>query len=146
MRKRTLKPNEPSQITEKTLLKIASDLSKGIPPLPKLSVVDDVVVGLRFIILKDGTITVHTSYRVDGEGDRRPFMKIGTLGTTAANPRQPKSDEQLTLTEARELTKAIKTIGDRGIDVEAASRSRLLAEIKRDGGAWKPTLNPPIKK
>lgn len=145
MRKRTLRPNEPSQITEKTLFKIADDLKSGRPPLPKLSVVDDMVVGLRFIILKDGTITVHASYTV---GDRRPFMKIGELyppGATGTR-RIPKSDEHLTLTEARELTKAIKAIGDRGIDVEKAHRTRLIEEIKRDGPHWKPTPNAPAKK
>jgi hypothetical protein len=141
MRKRTLRPNEPSQITEKTLFKIADDLKRGVPPLPKLSVVDDMVVGLRFIIYKDAEISIHVSYTV---GERRPFLKIGTLNPPTKD-RQPKTAEQLTLTEARELAKSIKAIGDRGIDVEAAHRARLLFEIKRDGGKWKPTLSAPAR-
>jgi len=142
VRKRILRPNEPSQVTEKTLLKIADDFKKGIPPLQdKLKIVDDMVVGLRIYIYKTGAIVFHASYTV---GDRRPFMKLGEL--SPAHSRQPKTDEPLSLAEARELTKAIKAIGDRGIDVEKAHRARLLAEIKRDGSAWKPTLNAPAKK
>jgi len=129
-----LRPGEHSQITEKILFKMAADLQRGVPPLPKLSVVDDMVVGLRFIIYKDGEIAIHASYTV---GERRPFMKLGTL-TPPAKDRQPKTAEQLSLVEARELTKAIKAIGDRGIDIEAASRARLMEELKRDGGKWSP--------
>jgi hypothetical protein len=142
MRKRTLRPGEASQITEKTLFKIADDLKRGVPPLPKLSVVDDMMTGLRFIIYKDAEISIHVSYTV---GERRPFMKIGSL-SPASHSRQPKTAEQLTLAEARDLTRAIKAIGDRGIDIEQASRQRLLSEIKRDGAAWKPALNAPAKK
>jgi hypothetical protein len=137
VRTRTLRPGEQSVITEKALFKMAEEfkvMTKGTT-VKKLPVVDDMVVGLRFIILKDGTITIHASYTV---GDRRPFMKIGELS--------PKSEEHLSLTEARELTKAIKAIGDRGIDVEKAQRTRLLAEIKRDGPRWSPALNAPAKK
>jgi hypothetical protein len=134
MRKRTLRPGEASQITEKTLFKIADDLRKGIPPLPKLSVVDDLVVGLRFIIYKDASIAMHASYTV---GDRRPFFKIGVL-----NPKDP---DHLSLTDARQLVKDIKAIGDRGIDVQDGMMRRLIKEIQRDGSRWTPALCPPAK-
>jgi len=134
VRKRTLKPNEPSQITEKALFKIADDLKKGIPPLPKLSIVDDMVVGLRFIVYKSGEIAIHASYTV---GDRRPFFLIGRLNK--------ESPDHLSLTEARELVKSIKAIGDRGIDVQDGMMRRLIKELQRDGAKWKPTLSPPAR-
>jgi hypothetical protein len=74
-------------------------------------------------------------------------MKLGVLDASPSKgSREPKTDEPLSLTEARELTKAVKAIGDRGIDVERAARQRLLAEIKRDGGKWSPTPNAPARK
>jgi hypothetical protein len=135
MRKRTLRPGEASQITEKTLFKIADDLKRGVPPLPKLSVVDDMVVGLRFIIYRSGEIALHSSYTV---GDRRPFFKLGVL-----NKDDP---DHLSLTDARELTKSIKSIGLRGVDIQDGLMKRLVAELKRDGQNWRPTLNAPAKK
>lgn len=144
MPKRALPSTEHSQITEKVLFKIASDLEKGIPAIKdKLSIVDDLVIGLRFIIYKNAEIAVHASYTV---GDRRPFMKLGVLSASAKASREPSTNEPITLAEARELTRAIKAIGDRGIDIEKASRMRLMAEIKRDGGKWSPTLSPPARK
>jgi hypothetical protein len=134
LRKRTLKPHEPSQITERMLFEIADNLQKKIPPLPKLSIVDDKVVGLRFIVYNTGIIAIHASYTV---GERRPFMKIGEL--------QKDSEEHLSLADARELTKAIKAIGDRGIDVQKAQRDRLILELLRDGPKWKPVPNAPAK-
>jgi hypothetical protein len=135
MRKRTLRAGETSQITEKALFKIAEDLKAGRPPLPKLSVVDDMVVGLRFIVYKSGEIAMHASYVV---GERRPFFKIGVL-----NHGDP---DHLSLTDARQLVKDIKTIGERGIDVQDGLMRRLIKELKRDGARWSPTLNAPAKK
>src|SRR6266576_1030842 len=125
VRKRTLKPNEPSQITERALFKIADDLKKGIPPLPKLSIVDDMVVGLRFIVYRSGEIAIHASYTV---GERRPFFKLGVL-----NPKDP---DHLSLTDARHLVRDIKAIGDRGIDVQDGLMRRLIQELRRDGPRW----------
>jgi hypothetical protein len=100
-----------------------------------LSVVDDLVVGLRFIIYNSGEIAIHASYTV---GDRRPFFKIGVL-----NPKDP---DHLSLADARQLVKDIKKIGDRGVDVQDGMMRRLIQELRRDGAAWSPTLSPPAKK
>jgi hypothetical protein len=134
VRKRTLRPNEQSQITEATLFKIASDLKRGVPPLPKLSVVDDLVVGLRFIIYRSGEIAIHASYTV---GERRPFFRLGALNKDAP--------DHLSLAEARQLVKDIKAIGDRGIDIQEGMFGRLIRELQRDGAKWKPTLSPPAR-
>jgi hypothetical protein len=147
MRKRTLRPGEVSKTTDKLLLKLASDLQKGIPPLSKLRWVDDMVGGLTFHIFDDGEIGIHISYTIGGDSKRRPFMKLGTLaGSSTKAAREQRTDEKFTLAEARELAKAIKAIGDRGIDVEKDARQRLIAEIKRDGGRWSPTPNAPARK
>lgn len=147
MKRKMTKADEVSQITEKVLVKMAQDLMKDTPPLPKLAVTDDVVVGLRFIIYKEGTISIHVSYTVDGDTDRRPFIKVGYLASSPSKAaREPKTDEPLTLEEARNLARAIKQIGDRGIDIERDSRRRLLSEIRRDGGKWSPSPNAPARK
>lgn len=146
MPKRALQSIGQSQITERVLQKMATDLERGVPLLPKLSVADDMVPGLRFIIYKSGEISIHVSYVVAGPVDRRPFIKIGTLGTSSTGKRELKTDESFTLAEARELAKNIKAIGDRGIDVERDARKRLLDEIRRDGSRWSPTLNSPARK
>lgn len=134
MRMRTLKPGEPSQVTEKTLfaeMKERQSFLKGTNK-KKRSMRDDMASGLRFYFWKSGAITHHVQYTV---GDKRRFPKIGTLNQDA--------DDHMTLAEARDLTKIFKGLGDRGIDVEKAQRKRLLAELKRDGIDRRPTLNDP---
>lgn len=143
MRKRTLRPNEPSQITEKVLVRIAEDLKAGKPPLPKLAVVDDMVPGLRFIIYKNGEIAIHASYVV---GERRPFLKLGVLKASPDRRQEGLPPQELSLAEARQLVRDIKSIGLRGIDIQEGLVTRLLAELKRDGAAWRPAMSPPASR
>jgi hypothetical protein len=151
MPKRALPSVEQSQITEKVLFKIASDLSRGVPAIKdKLAIADDLVIGLRFLIYEDKGIALHASYRVENEDgdDRRPFMKLGMLKGSVPKgaAREPRTDEEFTLAEAREMAKNIKAIGDRGIDVEKDARKRLIAELRRDGKNWSPTPSASARK
>jgi hypothetical protein len=115
-----------SRFTEKTLLGVAADLKSGRTPLSRMQVVDDVVAGLRAMIFKDGGVTYHTSYTV---GDERPFLKIGK--GNAGDP------DYITIEDARELTRTIKALGEKGVDVRDALLPRLRRELLKDGTRWR---------
>lgn len=106
---------------------IARDLASGKLKLPRVQISDDIVTGLRVMINKSGLITAHSAYTV---GENRPFLKIGSL-----NKGDP---EYISIAEARELTKTIKALGDKGIDVQEGLHRRLIRELKREGTKWRP--------
>jgi hypothetical protein len=85
------------------------------------------VAGLRAQVHRSGLVSFHVSYYV---GDKRPFINIGSL-----NEDEP---DHITITEARQLAKTIKALGDKGIDVQDGLHKRLLRELKRDGTNWRP--------
>jgi len=116
-----------SRFTEETLEAVAKDLKSGRLPLQRTQVSDDLVAGLRAQILRSGLISYHVSYYV---GDKRPFVNIGS-----ANKGEP---DYLTVTEARQIAKTIKALGDKGIDVQEGLHTRLIRELKRDGEKWRP--------
>lgn len=126
-RKKIGVPAEKSKFDATTLLAIAKDLQSGKLPLERVRVSDDMVVGLRAVVNKSGLVTLHVSYAV---GDDRPFWKLGD-----ANKDSP---DYISIDDARELAKTVKALGDRGINVEEASRRRLLKELKAQGTSWRP--------
>jgi hypothetical protein len=106
---------------------VAKDLKSGRLPLARQQISDDMVVGLRAVVNRSGLISFHVSYYV---GDKRPFMVIGDLNED--------SDKHLSITEAREIAKTIKALGDKGVDVQDGLHKRLVRELKRDGLQWRP--------
>lgn len=128
-KRKPLRLNEPSNFEIDTLEKLADDLKKGRIPLDRVTVSDDRVVGLRAIVTKDGRITFHASYHF-GEG--RPFLKLGEMTLPQKHP------DHISFTDARELTKTIKALADKGIDPQDGLHRRLLRELKRDGVSWRP--------
>ena len=126
MRVKKLQAAEESKFTEKTLVGVANDIKSGRTPVSRMQIVDDLVTGLRAIIFKEGGITYHTSYTV---GDERPFIKIGT-GNAG-------DSDFISIKEARELTRTIKALGDKGVDVRDALLPRLRRELLRDGTRWR---------
>lgn len=118
---------EQSKVTEKTLLSIAADLKAGRMPADRLTISDDIVTGLRCLILKSGEATYSASYHFAGE---RPYLKIGS-----AHKGDP---DYLPLADAREITKTIKALADKGIDVQDGLLPRLRRELLRDGVKWRP--------
>lgn len=117
-----------SKFTPERLEAFANDLKSGRVPLERQQVSDDRVTGLRAMIAKSGSISYHASYYV---GDaNRPFMRLGSGNKGAA--------DYITIEEARELTRTIKALGDRGIDPQLGLHRRLVRELKRDGVNWKP--------
>lgn len=119
--------DEPSKFDEVTLFKLAEDLEKGRIPLPRVQVSDDIQTGLRAMVNKSGLITLHAAYTIGGS---RPFIKIGEL--------DKKSEEHITIAQARTLTKTIQALADKGIDVQEGLHRRLIRELKAQGTAWRP--------
>jgi hypothetical protein len=118
--------SESTKFTEEKLRALAKDLQTGRLPLERTQVSDDMVAGLRAAINKSGRISFHASYYV---GDKRPFLDIGEL--------DPRSPDHISLADAREITKTIKALGDKGINVQDGLHRRLLRELKRDGVKWR---------
>lgn len=126
-KRKALRESAQSSFTNEALEGLAKDLKSGRLPLERTTISDDMVTGLRAIVTKDGKISFHASYHF-GEG--RPFMKIGEL--------DKKSKDYISITDARELTKTIKGLADKGIDPQEGLLQRLVKELKRDGTSWKP--------
>lgn len=127
-RKKIGVPAEKSEFTEEMLFAAAEDLKAGRLKLERLRFSDDMVVGLRAVVNRNsGLITLHASYEV---GDDRPYILLGSLNKGA--------DNHITIDEARELTKTIKALGDKGIDVQDGLHKRLIKELKAQGTKWRP--------
>jgi hypothetical protein len=127
VRRQKLESPRESKFTEKALLAIAEDLKAEKVPMARLTVSDDLVVGLRAMLFKNGEISYHASYTLAGE---RPFLQIGSGNK--------KSPDYLSVTDAREITKTIKALADRGIDVKDGLMPRLRRELLEQGVKWRP--------
>ncbi len=110
------------QFSPKVFEALAQDLSSGRVPLPRVTITDPMTVGLRAIIRNTGLVSFHVHYEI---GDSRPFMKIG-------------DHPQMTVNEARELTRTIRGLADMGIDVQEGLHDRLIRELKEKGMKWRP--------
>ena len=131
-RTKQLDRDGPSRFTKENLEAIAKDLKSGRLPLMRTQISDDHVTGLRALINKSGLISFHASYQV---GSKRPFCVIGDLNED--------SHYHISIDEARQITKTIKALGDRGVDVQDGLHKRLVFELLRDGEKWR---LPPMPK
>lgn len=129
-RRKALASIEESVFTEATLAAMAKDLKNRRLMLDRTTVSDDLVVGLRAIITKDGIVTYHANYHLGGIGGKRGYLRLGTL--------DPKADDHISLNNARELTKTIKTLAAQGIDPEDGLHRRLIRELLAEGTSWRP--------
>jgi hypothetical protein len=123
-KRKPLRDVEESVFTEATLAAMAKDLKSRRLVLDRTTVSDDLVVGLRALITKDGNVTYHASYHF---GDTRPLLKLGVL--------DPKHPDHISLDDARELTKTIKALADKGIDPQDGLHRRLDPRTEREGRA-----------
>lgn len=126
-KRKALRDIEQSVFTEANLAATAKDLKSRRLPLDRTVLSDDLVTGLRAVIRKDGGVTYHASYTY---GDTRPFMKLGVM--------DPKDPEHISLDDARELTKTIKALADKGIDPQEGLHKRLIRELREKGTRWRP--------
>jgi hypothetical protein len=127
-RRVNMPPPEASKFTEKALLAVADDLKSRRLPLERTQLSDDTVAGLRAMISKTGEVSYAASYYFGG-GTERKFLKIGS-----ANKDSP---DYLTLDKAREITKTIKALAERGTNVQDGLTRRLVRELLRDGVRWR---------
>lgn len=103
------------------------DLQSGALPTPtagRLYLPDPVQTGLRIYIYKSGSISYHAKYKVDGS-DAQPLLKIG-------------EHPDMSLDDARYVTRTIQSLGRRGIDVQAGLHARLVRELLAKGEGWRP--------
>lgn len=126
-KRKALRSVEESIFTEANLTAMAKDLKTRRIMLDRTVLSDDLVTGLRAVIRKDGGVTYHASYHF---GDERPFMILGVM--------DPKSEDHISLAEARQLTKTIKALADKGINPQEGLRKRLIRELMAEGTDWKP--------
>lgn len=126
-KRKALRSMEESVFTEATLAAMAKDLKSRRLVLDRTTVSDDLVTGLRAIITKDGSVTYHASYHL---GDTRPYLRLGVM--------DPKHPDHISLDDARELTKTIKALADKGIDPQEGLHRRLIRELLEKGPRWRP--------
>jgi hypothetical protein len=129
-KRKPLRAGEDSKFDAETLKGLVKDLQTGrYATIGRFTISDDRVTGLRAMVTKDGRITLHASYHC---GDERPMLKLGELNVP------PKHPDYISVDDARELTKVIKALGDKGIDPQDGLQRRLIKELKRDGTDWRP--------
>jgi hypothetical protein len=109
-----------TEFTEKMLTSMSDALKSGRMKVAKLTFTDDVQPGLRAIVRPTGTVTLHAHYDFEGS---RPMVKVGEIPGT-------------TIEEARALTKTIRALAAKGVDVQAGLHERLLRELKAQGVRW----------
>lgn len=126
-KRKALQSIEESVFTEATLAAMAKDLKSRRLMLDRTTVSDDLVVGLRALITKDGVVNYHASYHL---GDKRGYLRLGVL--------DPKHPDHISLSDARELTKTIKALAAKGIDPEDGLHRRLIREMLEKGTRWRP--------
>jgi hypothetical protein len=116
-----------TKFTEATLFAIAKDLQNGKSLMTRANLSDDMVTGLRYTVLPSGSITLSANYFV---GQERCLLKLGVLNKG--------QEDYISIEDARELTKTIKALGDKGVNPQDGLTKRLIRELKEKGTAWRP--------
>jgi Arm DNA-binding domain len=111
-----------SEFTAEMLQSMSEALKSGRMKVDKVTFTDDVQPGLRAIVRSKGAITLHCHYDFEGS---RPMIKVGEI-------------PGCTVDEARALTKTIRALAAKGIDVQSGLHERLLRELKAQGTRWRP--------
>lgn len=127
VKRSVLRAGEPSKFDARTFQAMVKDLQSGRLPLDRVTVSDDMVTGLRAVIYKSGLISFAISYHFDNE---RPFLKLGVF--------DEKDEEHITIAQARELAKTVKSLADKGIDPQRGLHRRLIKQLLEKGVNWRP--------
>lgn len=116
-----------SKFSVATFEALANDLKSRRIPLPRMTVSDNVQVGLRVNIRDTGMITFHVQYEIeDKKGNKsRPYRAIG-------------HHPDMSIAEARTLAKTIIALAGKGVDPFGDMDKRIIHELKRDGERWRP--------
>lgn len=94
-------------------------LSEHPEVLERVQVSDDVVLGLRADVPREGPISLHVSYRV---GDTTSRLHIGHLPETS-------------IEEARSIARSVQALAEKGVDVRDGLLERLVADLKAEAEA-----------
>jgi len=116
------RPGEGGKFNSSTFEQLADDLQNKRIPLDRVTVSDDMQTGLRAIIRNTGLISFHVQYDIDGS---RPYLKLG-------------DHPDMTVSEARDLARTVRTLADHGIDPQAGLHERLVRELEDKGTKWRP--------
>lgn len=121
------------EFTEESLKAVVDDLRSGpIRTNSRITICDKVVTGLRAVVSKSGNIALSACYNFN---ESRPMTKLGEIGVTE------RDYEYMTIDDARQLTKIIHSLADKGISIEeeiAKIRQKLLRDVLEKGSDWKP--------
>jgi hypothetical protein len=111
-------PPHPFQISDERLDRAAANKTDTVPTRWS----DSDCPGLRFYIRK-GAATFHVQFTVAGR-KKRPMILIGER-------------PEMTLQQARAVTKTIVELGKLGIDVSDGLEKRLVRELQEQGVNWR---------
>lgn len=118
--RKALLPAKESTFTADMLLGMAAALKTGRLKTKKLTITDDRQPGLIAYVRESGIVALHAHYQI---GKSRPMLKVGEL---------PGS----TIEDARKLTKTIRALAAKGIDVQDGLHERLMRELLEQGEDW----------
>lgn len=90
--------------------------------LPKTTLSDNEVPGLRIVIQPSGSTAYHAQYDAPY---KRPYIKIGDYGV-------------MKLTTARQLMRTIRTLVSNGIDPFDRLQENRVQELLKAGTKWRP--------
>jgi Arm DNA-binding domain len=88
----------------------------------KITLSDPMTTGLQAIIRPSGAVSFHVHYHCNGQ---RPLLKLG-------------NHPDMTIAQARELTKTVIALGNLGIDPQEGLHERLIRELQAKGIKWRP--------
>lgn len=114
-----------SKFSAETIDALRNDLMQQKIPLSQIVISDEDQPGLRAIIRQSGTVTFNVQYKITGQKDYRPQIKIGDY-------------PEMNVYRARGIARTIVELGHRGIDPTAGLHERLIRELEEKGVSWTP--------
>lgn len=114
-------PQTESKFTAEMLLGMAAALATGKLKTKQVTLTDDRQPGLIAYVRKSGIVALHAAYQI---GDRQPQLKVAELPGGS-------------IEDARALTKTIRALAAKGIDVQDGLHERLMRELREQGEKWR---------
>lgn len=119
--RKLLLPQTESEFTAEMLLGMAAALKTGRLKTKQLTITDDRQPGLIAYVRESGIVALHAHYQI---GKSRPMLKVAELPGG-------------TIEDARALTKTIRALAAKGIDVQDGLHERLMRELLEQGENWR---------
>lgn len=119
-KRKLMLPVEASQFTAEMLLGMAAALKTGKLKTKQITLTDDIQPGLIAYVRESGIVALHAHYQV---GKSRPMLKVAELPGGSID-------------DARKLTRTIRALAAKGIDVQDGLHERLMRELLEQGEDW----------